>query len=82
LINGNDHSHEKHEKEVDMKVHVDAKVCQGHTLCAMTAPGLFALRDDDGHAYEINSDVPADQESLAVEAARTCPEQAIQIIPS
>ena len=65
-----------------MKVHVDPQLCQGHTLCAMTAPELFALRDEDGHAYEVNADVPADKESLALEAARSCPEQAIQIIPT
>ncbi len=65
-----------------MKVHVDPQLCQGHTLCAMTAPELFALRDEDGHAYELNEDVPAGQERQAVEAARSCPEQAIQLIPS
>jgi len=48
----------------------------------MTAPDLFALRDEDGHAHEISSDVPAGQESLALEAARSCPEQAIQVIPT
>ncbi len=64
-----------------MKIHVDPQVCQGHTLCAMTAPDLFALSDEDGHAHEISSDVPAGQEDLAREAARSCPEQAIQIIP-
>ncbi|MGH3247088.1 MAG: ferredoxin [Trebonia sp.] len=63
-----------------MKVHVDPQLCQGHTLCAMTAPELFALRDEDGHAYEISEEVSAARESLALEAARSCPEQAIQII--
>jgi ferredoxin len=46
----------------------------------MTAPGLFVLSDEDGHAHEISSDVPQGQEELAREAARSCPEQAIQII--
>ena len=68
--------------EDTVKVHVDAQLCQGHTLCAMTAPDLFALRDEDGHAYEISSDVPPEKESRALEAARSCPEQAIQIIPT
>jgi 3-hydroxyisobutyrate dehydrogenase-like beta-hydroxyacid dehydrogenase/ferredoxin len=65
-----------------MKVHVDPQLCQGHTLCAMTAPELFALRDEDGHAHAISPDVPTGKEGLALEAARTCPEQAIQIIPA
>ena len=60
-----------------MKVRVDPQICQGHTLCAMTAPDLFELSDIDGHASAVNEDVPADQETLAKEAARTCPEQAI-----
>ncbi|WP_029433973.1 ferredoxin [Blastococcus sp. URHD0036] len=62
-----------------MKVRVDGEICQGHTLCAMTAPNLFALSDEDGHAWAINEDVPAGQEELAREAARSCPEQAIVI---
>jgi ferredoxin len=60
-----------------MKVRVDPDLCQGHTLCAMTAPELFTLSDFDGHAQAIEGDVPADQELLAKEAARSCPEQAI-----
>jgi ferredoxin len=34
-----------------MQVHIDPDVCQGHTLCALAAPGIFLLREDDGHAY-------------------------------
>jgi ferredoxin len=43
----------------------------------MTAPGLFALSEEDGHATAISEDVPPGQEELAREAARTCPEQAV-----
>lgn len=60
-----------------MKIRVDPEICQGHTLCAMTAPELFALREEDGHAYAISEDVPPGKEGLAEEAARCCPEQAI-----
>jgi ferredoxin len=61
-----------------MKVRVDPDLCQGHTLCAMTAPELFTLSDIDGHAEAaIQGDIPADKELLAKEAARSCPEQAI-----
>ena len=42
-----------------MKVRVDPEICQGHTLCAMTAPDLFALSDEDGHAHAISEDVPS-----------------------
>jgi ferredoxin len=60
-----------------MKVRVDPELCQGHTLCAMTAPELFVLSDFDGHAQAASEDVPAEKEVLAKDAARSCPEQAI-----
>jgi ferredoxin len=65
----------------DVKVHVDPERCQGHTLCAMIAPGLFTLDDVDGHSSAIVGEVPAGQEAKADEAIRSCPEQAISIIP-
>lgn len=62
-----------------MKVRVDSERCQGHTLCSMIAPEMFALSDIDGTASAVSEVVPADQEELVREAARSCPEQAIEI---
>ena len=62
-----------------MKVRINSDVCQGHTLCAMTAPQLFGLRDEDGHSYALSEDVPEELEERAREAARACPEQAIML---
>ena len=62
-----------------MKVRVDPQRCQGHTLCAMIAPDMFALSDLDGTSSAVCDVVPADQEELVREAARSCPEQAILI---
>ena len=62
-----------------MKVQVDSERCQGHTLCAMRAPGTFDLSEVDGHSIVINEDVPADQEADVREAVRSCPEQAISV---
>lgn len=64
-----------------MKVRVDPDRCQGHTICAMIAPDLFTLDDVDGHSSAIDGEVPADREAKAAEAIRSCPEQAISIIP-
>jgi len=64
-----------------VKVQVDPERCQGHTLCAMIAPDLFTLDDVDGHSSAIGGEVPADLEAKAAEAIRSCPEQAISIIP-
>lgn len=62
-----------------MKVKVDGSVCQGHTLCAMAAPKVFKLNDEDGHSSPISEDVAPELEASATEAARSCPEQAITL---
>ncbi len=64
-----------------MKVHVDPERCQGHTICSMIAPQLFTLDDVDGHSTAIDGEVPGALEAKAAEAIRSCPEQAISIIP-
>ena len=62
-----------------MKVKVDGTICQGHTLCAMAAPQVFRLADEDGHASAISEDVTPELEGVTREAQRSCPEQAISI---
>jgi ferredoxin len=62
-----------------MRVYVDESVCQGHTLCAMAAPEVFQLRDDDGHAFVTLTDFTPEVMAAAKRAASTCPEQAIVI---
>lgn len=62
-----------------MKVHVDSARCQGHTLCAMIAPERFTLSEVDGSASAVTNLVPTDQEELVLEAAQSCPEQAIVV---
>jgi ferredoxin len=47
----------------------------------MIAPDLFQLDDVDGHATAIDGEVPVDLEAKAAEAIRSCPEQAISVIP-
>jgi ferredoxin len=67
------------EKGSPMKVKVEGSICQGHTLCAMAAPKVFQLDDEDGHASAISEDVAPELEASAHEAQRSCPEQAITI---
>jgi ferredoxin len=62
-----------------MKVKVDGSICQGHTLCAMAAPKVFKLNDEDGHSTPISEEVAPELEASALEAARSCPEQAITV---
>ncbi|NKQ55776.1 ferredoxin [Amycolatopsis sp. K13G38] len=62
-----------------MRVQVDANQCQGHGLCQMTAPQVFALRDEDGHAYVLEEEVDGDLATAAREGADSCPERAINV---
>ena len=62
-----------------MLVRIDPDVCQGHTLCALAAPEIFHLDDEDGHAYVLAAEVPPGQEELVRKAVATCPEGAISV---
>ena len=62
-----------------MHIYVNEDRCQGHTLCAMTAPDVFHLRDEDGHSYVAVTEFTAEVVEAARRAASTCPEQAIVI---
>jgi ferredoxin len=48
-------------------------------LCAMRAPDLFELSEIDGHSSAVADEIPAGREADALEAARSCPEQAITV---
>lgn len=62
-----------------MKVDVDGRRCQGHTLCAMIAPDSFRLSDIDGTSAPVTSIVALGQEDVIRDAVDSCPEQAISI---
>jgi ferredoxin len=64
-----------------MKISVDTAKCQGHTLCAMTAPELFDLDATDGHAIVTapGGMVPPEHADEARRAFTTCPERAITV---
>jgi ferredoxin len=62
-----------------VKVTVDADKCQGHTACAMAAPEVFGLSDDDGHSYVLLPEVPAHLEAAVRTASLNCPERAVVV---
>lgn len=62
-----------------MKVYVDEQRCQGHTRCHSLAPEVFDLREEDGHGYAKQDEVPKELEAKARRAAEGCPERAIRI---
>ncbi|MGV0870621.1 ferredoxin [Mycolicibacterium sp. XJ879] len=65
-----------------MKLSVDSKRCQGHTLCHMVAPELFVLSETDGHASPAVDEVPPELIHVAQMAVEGCPEQAISLLGS
>ncbi len=62
-----------------MKIKVNGGACVGQGMCALCAPQLFRLSEEDGKSIVIREDVPAELEQQAREAAQNCPEQAIEI---
>jgi ferredoxin len=65
-----------------VKLGVDAAGCMGHGRCYQMAPDLLTC-DDEGYVTIRGRtiDVPADHLEAAEDAAGTCPEQAITLIP-
>lgn len=62
-----------------MRVTVDRTRCQGHALCAMSAPELFDLDDVESHAFVLADPVPDRLAGAARSAAEGCPEQAVAV---
>ena len=65
-----------------MRLTVDGKSCMGHGRCYLMAPDLLSY-DDEGYVTirDLTIDVPADQVEAAEDAAGTCPELAITLLP-
>jgi ferredoxin len=61
-----------------MKLIVDAKLCQGHGLCVISAPLLFDL-DERDVASPLVEEVPTTLQASALDAIRQCPEAAISM---
>jgi ferredoxin len=65
-----------------VRLTVDGASCMGHGRCYMMAPDLLSC-DDEGYVTIRGEtiDVPAAQAEEAEDAAGTCPEQAITLVP-
>jgi ferredoxin len=62
-----------------MRLQVDRARCQGHTLCALAAPDLIELQEDDGHASPIRQELTEAQLEPARTAVSACPEHALSL---
>ena len=62
-----------------MRATVHRSRCEGHALCVLHGPELFALDEEDSHAYVLSDPVPDTLAELARSAAGSCPERAISL---
>lgn len=62
-----------------MRIEVDLDLCQGHAMCELEAPGVFAVPRRG--KVTVTDPAPAEGQRAAVEAAiRYCPTQALKLI--
>jgi ferredoxin len=61
-----------------VKILADRERCEGHGLCADTAPEVYDL-DDDAIVVLLHEDVPLELERKAEAGARVCPVAALRI---
>lgn len=62
-----------------MRVVVDPNVCEANGLCAGIAPDVFRLGDDDVLTLLL-PDPPEERRAAVLQAARSCPKQAITVV--
>jgi ferredoxin len=63
-----------------MKIIADHSRCEGHGLCADTAPEVYEL-DDDAIVLVRHEVVPPELERKAEAGARVCPVAALRVRP-
>jgi ferredoxin len=64
-----------------MRIEADLDLCQGHAMCELEAPGVFAVPRRG--KVQILDAAPAERLRVDVEAAvRHCPTRALTIVPA
>lgn len=63
-----------------LKVVLDQDKCVSGGQCVFAAPEHFDQRDEDGVAFLLREDVPAELETSVREAADICPALAIRLV--
>lgn len=67
---------QKWKENVAGKIYVDQS-CIACDACILTAPSIFTMHDEDGHAYVVKQPSTPEEEELVQEAIDGCPVEAI-----
>jgi ferredoxin len=59
-----------------MQIEIKRNLCEGHGLCAQTAPEIFEL-DEEGYVRLRVDAIQPSQEAMAEAGARVCPVAAL-----
>lgn len=62
-----------------MRLHLDTSLCEAHGQCALVAPALFALGDDDEVATVLDETPGQELRGQARAAVLACPVTAIRL---
>jgi ferredoxin len=65
-----------------MKVTVDADLCIGSGMCAMTAPAVFDQDPAEAVVVLLDPEPPPEQHAAVLEAVQRCPAAVIRAAPS
>jgi ferredoxin len=61
-----------------MRIEVDLDLCQGHAMCALEAPGVFAV-PKKGVVEVLHPEPPESERGRVQAAIRYCPTQALRL---
>ncbi len=62
-----------------MRIEVDLDLCQGHAMCALEAPDVFAV-PRKGKVSVTSPEPPATSRAAVEAAVRYCPTQALKLV--
>jgi ferredoxin len=62
-----------------MRVEADLDLCQGHGMCAVEAPDVFALGKGDHHVRILRAEPDGSRREAVQNAVRYCPATALAV---
>lgn len=62
-----------------MRVHADLDLCQGHAMCEVEAPEVFALDRDTDQVRVLQAEPDESQREAVDRAVKYCPAMALSV---